>query len=202
MEQDAATRITVGIENLGEIVTRNITVPAVGFVSTSEVEQGVGEVLGKINTTLSTSGQEFLKDTLKRWRTRMKVTIHFADGPRFWSCDFAAPKPAFTPGEIDRSNFYLEVTAVDLHAVEHGLIWDQFVLTGYRCYQTLYRVREEGIIYPVVPSQFHREVEAELGSGSDVPNPFDVFMALWGPSNKLWLDRLTELSIASPTAGS
>jgi hypothetical protein len=85
---------------------------------------------------------------------------------------------------------------VDLHAVERGLIYDQFILTGYRCYHTLYRVRPEGIAYPALPSQFHREVEAEIGGASDVPSPFDAFMLLWGPDDLAFTNRLTELSIA------
>jgi L-ascorbate metabolism protein UlaG (beta-lactamase superfamily) len=200
IEQDKATRITVGIEGHGDLITRNITVPAVGYATPGELAQAVDEILAKINQRLASGDLEFLKDALRRWHARMKVTIHFPDGPHAWSCNFAAPRLAFTPGEIDRANFFLELTAVDLHAVERGLIWDQFALTGYRCFHTLYRVREEGIVFPALPSQFHREVEAELGQGSDVPNPFDVFEALWGPSNDAWLKRLIAMSLGEDVA--
>lgn len=203
VEQNAATQISVGIEGCDSLAPRHVTVPAVGFASLGELEQAVEEILAKINQRLAAAGLEPLKDVLARWDTRMRVMIHFPDGPRYWSCNFSARSLAFTPGEIEGANFFLELTALDLHAVERGLLWDQFALTGFRCFHTLYRVRKEGIVYPGVPSQFHREVEAE-SSQSEVPIPFDVFMALWRPSSDAWVERLVDLSLghaAGPTAG-
>jgi len=193
-EQDAATLITVGIEGRGSLTPRSVTAPAAGFASLRELEQAVEGILSKINQRLAGTGFELLKDVLKRWLARMKLTIHFPGGPRFWSCDFAAPRLELTPGEIERANFFLEVTAIDLHAVEHGLIWDQFTLTGFRCFHTLYRVREEGIIYPVLPSQLHRGAE-ESGQG-EVPTPFDVFIVLWEPTFETFVTRLVDLSLS------
>lgn len=203
VEQDAATRITVGIEG-GDLITRNVTVPAVGFATLGELEQAVDEILAKINQRLAAGGLEQVKDVLKRWAARMKLEIHFPEGPRVWFCDFTARTLVFTRAEgqaaVERANFFLELTAVDLHAVERGLIWDQFHLTGFRCFHTLYRVREEGIVYPVLPSQFHREVEAELGGQGEVPTPFDVFLTLWEPNNEAWMNRLIDLSISHQAA--
>jgi L-ascorbate metabolism protein UlaG (beta-lactamase superfamily) len=196
VEQDAATRITVGIEDRGEIITRNVTVPAVGFAAPAELEQAVDEILSTVNQRLADPGFEPLKDTLRRWAAKMQLLVHFPEGPRYWFCDFTTHELAFTAGHNESANYFLEVTAVDLHAVERGLIFDQFILTGYRCFHTLYRVRPEGIAYPVLPSQFHREVEAESGGSGDVPSPFEAFMLLWGPDDVAWTKRLIELSIA------
>lgn len=194
VEQDAATQITVAIEGRGSLSPRSVTVPAVGFASPGELEQAVAEILTKVNQRLAAPGLELFKDVLARWDARMKLVVHFPDGPRCWSCNFNAHSLAFTPGEIEGANYFLELTAVDLHAVERGLIWDQFALTGFRCFHTLYRVRKEGIVYPALPSQFHREVEAEAGNG-EVPIPFDVFMALWAPTNAAWVERLVKLCL-------
>lgn len=199
VEQDAATRITVGIEGRGTLATRHVTVPATGYASPKELDQAVDEVLSKVNQRLAGPGFELLKDALRRWNARMLLTIHFPDGPRAWSCDFTARNVAFSPGAIDRTNFFLEVTARDLHAVERGLIWGQFDITGYRCFHTLYRVREEGIAYPHLPSQFHRTFEEESGQG-DVPTPMDIFVVLWDPSTDPFIDRLVNLSIAPEAA--
>lgn len=195
VEQDAATQITVSIEGRGGLSPRCVTVPAAGFASPGELEQAVDEILTKVNQRLAAPGLEPLKDVLERWDARMKMVIHFPDGPRCWSCDFNTPSPAFTPGEIERANYFLELTAIDLHGVERGLIWDQFILTGFRCFHTLYRVRKEGIVYPPLPSQFHREIEAESGQ-REVPIPFDVFMALWAPTRAAWVERQIALCLA------
>jgi L-ascorbate metabolism protein UlaG (beta-lactamase superfamily) len=200
LEQDAATQITVGIEGCDDLRPRPVTVPAIGFAPLGELEQTVEAILTKINQRLAAAGLEQLKDMLDRWDARMKVTIHFPDGPRYWSCNFSARNPEFTQGEIAGANFFLELTAIDLHAVERGLIWDQFALTGFRCFHTLYRVRKEGIVYPALPSQFHREVEAESGRG-EVPTPFDVFIALWGTSKDAWVERQVDLAAASSSPG-
>lgn len=195
LDQEPATRITVGIEGRGNLVTRTVTVPSVGFASPGELEQAVDEIIAKVNHSLAGAGFELLRDVLKRWSARMKMTIHFPDGPRFWSCDFAAPSPVLTPGEIDRANYYLETTASDLHGIQRGLIWGQFEITGYRCFHTLYRVREEGIAYPRLPSQFHRAIEGESGQG-EVPSPFDAFLVLWQPTTDAYIERLVDLSLA------
>jgi hypothetical protein len=155
--------------------------------------------VGTNNRRLAEDGFVLLNDALKRWNARMMVTIHFPGGPRIWSCDFTARGLALRPGVIERPNFFLEVTATDLHAVQRGLIWGQFDITGYRCYHTLYRVREEGIAYPRLPSQFHRTIEEESGQG-DVPSPFDVFAVLWEPSTDAFIERLVDLSLGAAAA--
>lgn len=197
VEQDKETRITVEIEGRGtHIVTRNVTVPAVGFATLAELERACDEILSKVNERLTTPGFEPLKDTLRRWGARLRLLVHFPEGPRYWACDFSRPKLALTAGYDELANYFLEVTAVDLHAVERGLIYDQFILTGYRCYHTLYRVRPEGIAYPALPSQFHREVENDIGGAGAVPSPFDAFMLLWGPDDVAFTNRLVDLSMA------
>jgi L-ascorbate metabolism protein UlaG (beta-lactamase superfamily) len=195
LEMERETRITVGIENRGELVTRHVTVPAVGYATPQELDQAVGEIIAKINENLASPGFELSKDVLKRWNARMQVLIHFPDGPRYWSCDFAARNLVFRPGQMERANYFFETTATDLHGIERGLIWGQFEITGYRCFHTLYRLRDEGIAFPRLPSQFHRAIEEESGQG-DVPNPFDTFMVLWGPTTDAYIRRLTDLSLA------
>lgn len=199
LEQEPATRITVGIEGASDLIPRPVTVPSVGFASPTELEQTVDEILATINQRLAASGFELLKDVLKRWNARMLATIHFPDGPRVWSCDFAARTPAFKRGTIERANYFLEVTATDLHGVQRGLIWGQFDITGYRCFHTLYRVREEGIAYPSLPSQFHRTIEEESGQ-SEVPTPFDTFAVLWEPTTDAFIERLVDLSLGRKPA--
>jgi L-ascorbate metabolism protein UlaG (beta-lactamase superfamily) len=195
-EVDAATQIIVGVEGVSSLSPRLVTVPAAGFASLGELEQAVEDIFATVNRRLADPGQESFKDTLDRWGARMRVMIHFPDGPRYWSCDFSAPKPEFTQVEIAGANYFLEVTAIDLHALERGLIFDQFIHTGLRCFHTLYRVRKEGIVYPAMASQFRREVEQELHHG-EVMNPFDAFMQLWRPTRVPWVERLVKLSLES-----
>jgi hypothetical protein len=171
-----------------------VTVPAAGFASLQELEQTVNDIFATANRRLAESGLESFKDTLYRWEARMRVTIHFPEGPRYWSCDFSVPSPTFTQGAITGPNYFLELTAIDLHAVEHGLIFDQFIHTGLRCFHTLYRVRKEGMAYPAMPTQLRREVEAELHFG-EVLTPFEAFMQLWRPTRVPWTERLVKLSI-------
>jgi L-ascorbate metabolism protein UlaG (beta-lactamase superfamily) len=193
-EVDAATRITVGVEGVSSLRPHLVTVPAAGFASLGELEQTVESIFATVNRRLADSGQESFKDTLYRWDARMRVMIHFPDGPRYWSCSFSAPSPEFTQGEIARANYFLELTAIDLHAVERGLIFDQFIHTGLRCFHTLSRVRKEGIVYPPMASQLRREVEAELHHG-EVMTPFAAFMQLWRPTRVPWVERLVKLSL-------
>lgn len=204
---DAATQITVGVEGVSSLCPRLVTVPAAGFASPGELERTVDDIFAAVNRRLAEPGLESFKDTLDRWGARMRMTVHFPDGPRHRSCDFSARGPQFTRGEIEGPNYFLEVTAIDLHAVEHGLIFDQFIHTGLRCFHTLYRVRKEGLVHPPAASQFLREVEGELHHG-EVLNPFDAFMQLWRPSRVAWTERLVKLSLecrdreASSIAGS
>jgi L-ascorbate metabolism protein UlaG (beta-lactamase superfamily) len=193
-EVDAATQIIVGVDGVTSLSPRLVTVPAAGFASLGELEQAVEEIFATVNRHLAEPGLESFKDTLDRWGARMRVMIHFPDGPRYWSCDFSAPSPEFNQVEIAGANYFLEVTAIDLHAVERGLIFDQFIHTGLRCFHTLYRVRKEGIVYPAMASQFRREVEQELRHG-EVMNPFAAFMQLWRPTRVPWVERLVKLSL-------
>jgi UDP-MurNAc hydroxylase len=194
--KQAAPNLVETVDPSTDDFTFNPTAPIAPLTETNpddiviaELQHAVGEVMRKIGTAIDAPAKRHWVDMLRSWDVKMLLTVHFPSETAHWSIDFGAERPALSAGRIEHANYFFETTASGLHAVEHARHWDQFFYFGYRAFHNVYRVRPEGISYPVMPAQ------GRIGAGS-IPLPHELVFSLWGPTPKPWITRRVERELA------
>jgi UDP-MurNAc hydroxylase len=157
-------------------------------VSGRELAAAVERTLAAVDEALRSPAGRFMLDRLRPWRPRMRITVRFPDSTAHWSLDLGAASPRVRGGPGGSDNYFFTTTASGLHGVAHGLIWDRFFYFGYRAFHTVYSMRDEGVFAPATPEQ------GRLGSAG-IPQPHELFFALWDPSPRPWIMRRVERAL-------
>lgn len=149
-------------------------------------------LIDKINARLTMQPLTHF-DLLRRWGVVMRLRVHLPRGlPRDFALDFREETPRFEeqPGP---ARFVLEVTASGLYGLLEGLHWDGFLVDGFRCFDTLYRIDELGLRVPPCGAVQGRMAYAEL------PAPIDLFLVLCGATEEAWVQGQLRATQASRT---